>query len=183
MSDEASGRNTLWAPWRIGFILGSKEESVGTPTPDYAFLPGAAHDCFLCQAVADRAPGAAAWRYVPGSTTHTITILNRYPYNNGHLLIAPQRHVADLSDLKDTERLELMQELTRWKERLDEVLRPDGFNIGINLGHVAGAGLPGHLHIHIVPRWNGDTNFMAAIGGIRVIPQSLDALFEKLVRS
>jgi ATP adenylyltransferase len=107
-------------------------------------------------------------------------MINRYPYNNGHLLVAPRRHVAELSALRDDEQLELIHGVTRLCEVLKRTMKPEGFNIGLNLGRVAGAGLPGHLHWHIVPRWNGDTNFMPALAGVNVIPQSLEALFDLL---
>ena len=171
--------DVLWAPWRLGFVQGTVSEEPG-PEPEYEFLAGADRDCFLCQAVADRAPDAEKWRHVLTSSEHTIVVLNKYPYNNGHLLVAPRRHVGDLTGLTSAERSELMEEVTRMVERLRAALHPQGFNVGINLGSVAGAGLPGHLHIHIVPRWNGDTNFMPAVGGIKVIPQSLDALWDIL---
>jgi ATP adenylyltransferase len=108
-------------------------------------------------------------------------VLNRYPYNNGHLLVAPLAHKADLADLSDDELLDLQKALRVMAAKLTRILKPDGFNIGLNLGRVAGAGLPGHLHWHIVPRWNGDTNFMPVLGDTKVISQSLDALYEMLI--
>ena len=158
----------LWAPWRLAFI--QQEDQ-----------PPCESDCFICQAVAavndsrqDRK------RHVFFRSETSIGILNRYPYNNGHLLLAPKRHLAGLGDLPEAETLDLMRQITRWVERLEQEMQPDGFNIGLNLGHAAGAGLPGHLHWHIVPRWTGDANFMPVIGGAKVIPQSLDALWEIL---
>lgn len=178
-----SREEVIWAPWRMSYIQELSEAGQATQlTPDYDFLPDAVPDCFLCQAVADVAPHAAQWRHRVAMSEQTITVLNKYPYNNGHLLVAPRRHVGNLSALTTEEQLGLMQEVTRMTERLRDVVHPDGFNVGINLGRVAGAGLPGHLHIHIVPRWNGDINFMPAIGGIKVIPQSLDALWDALTR-
>ena len=178
-----SQEEVIWAPWRMSYIQELSESGSATPpTPDYHFLPNADLECFLCQAVADVAPHAAQWRHRVAMNEQTITVLNKYPYNNGHLLVAPRRHVGSLSELTSEEQLALMQEVTRMTECLRDVVHPDGFNVGINLGCVAGAGLPGHLHIHIVPRWNGDTNFMPAIGGIKVIPQSLDALWNALTR-
>ncbi len=108
-------------------------------------------------------------------------VLNRFPYNNGHLLVAPREHKGALADLDSSETLEMQQTLTRLVAVLDELMHPDGYNIGLNLGRVAGAGLPGHLHWHIVPRWNGDTNFMPVLGDVKVIAQSLDALWELLM--
>ena len=107
-------------------------------------------------------------------------VLNKFPYNPGHLLIVPRRHVGDVVDLTVDENIELQTLLQRAVRALRETSEPHGFNVGLNLGKVAGAGLPGHLHWHIVPRWNGDTNFMPALAGIKVIPQSLDALWELL---
>ena len=111
---------------------------------------------------------------------HCLTVLNRYPYNNGHLLVAPQQHQGQPDELSDEETLELQQTIHRMIGLMRQLLGADGFNIGLNLGRAAGAGLPGHLHWHIVPRWNGDTNFMPVMAGVDVISQSLDALWEAL---
>lgn len=165
----------LWAPWRLGYVQGDKQEPVVSRPLN--LLPGADADCFLCQSVADNADRQ---RYVIHRGSQTFTILNRYPYNNGHLLIAPRRHCGTLEGLTAEEHLELSQCMARMVEVLKKVLNPGGFNIGLNLGAVAGAGLPGHLHWHVVPRWNGDCNFMPAVAGVKVIPQSLDALWEAL---
>jgi ATP adenylyltransferase len=108
-------------------------------------------------------------------------VLNRYPYNNGHLLIAPLAHKARLTDLMEAEVLDLQHLIRDTIGDLDRLLKPEGFNIGLNLGKVAGAGLPGHLHWHVVPRWGGDTNFMPVIADTRVIVQSLDSLWDLLV--
>lgn len=107
-------------------------------------------------------------------------VLNRYPYNPGHLLVIPFREVAALADLDEAERAEFMTMLIRGQELLQKALRPDGFNIGLNLGSRAGAGIPQHLHAHIVPRWEGDTNFMPVIGKTRVLPEALEATWAKL---
>ena len=107
-------------------------------------------------------------------------MLNRYPYNNGHLLVAPNRHEARLDGLLADEHLELQQLIARLITILEHTMKAEGFNVGLNLGRVAGAGLPGHVHWHIVPRWNGDTNFMSVLGGVDVISQSLDSLWELL---
>ncbi len=109
-----------------------------------------------------------------------MVLLNRYPYNNGHLMVAPLRHVAQLTEMSPAENLECMESIARFTQLLSELLRAEGFNIGLNLNRVAGAGCPGHLHWHIVPRWSGDSNFMSVLAGTRVIPQSLDALWELL---
>lgn len=110
----------------------------------------------------------------------SFLVLNRYPYNAGHLLVIPYREVPDLSDLNTEERTDLMDTLILGKEILTKAVHPDGFNIGFNLGKAAGAGLPSHLHGHIVPRWNGDTNFMPVLGETRVLPASLDAMWRRL---
>lgn len=112
---------------------------------------------------------------------HTLVVLNRYPYANGHLLVSPRRHVGQLHELTDEEHLEAMQTLARFTKLLTKLISASGFNVGLNLGEVAGAGVPGHLHWHLVPRWPGDNNFMPTLAGTRVIPQSLDAIWEAIV--
>jgi ATP adenylyltransferase len=107
-------------------------------------------------------------------------VLNRFPYNNGHLLVAPRAHVGRLDELHADALLDGQQTLQRLVRVLDGLLRPDGYNIGLNLGRAAGAGLPGHLHWHLVPRWNGDTNFMTVVSDVRVLVQSLEALYDLL---
>ena len=161
----------------MGYILGEKDAPEDRPTHDLP--PGAEPTCFLCQC------GAASddrQRAVVGRCQHSVTVLNRYPYNNGHLLVAPRRHVGRLEELSPAEQLALAQTISRMVLLLEKVLQPHGFNVGLNLGRTAGAGLPDHLHWHIVPRWTGDTNFMPVVAGIRVIPQSLDALWEALTQ-
>lgn len=142
--------------------------------------PDADPGCFLCQAVFDKEHDRQ--RHVLCRTGRTISVLNKFPYNNGHLLVAPLRHVGESGVLADEEKLELIREIDRWVDILRDEMNPDGFNIGLNLGRAAGAGLPGHLHWHIVPRWNGDTNYMTSIGSTKVIPQALDALWEILTK-
>lgn len=154
----------LWTPWRMEYI----ESLAGRDGPG----------CFICDYFKDASNDAAnrvLWR-----TGDSIVVMNRFPYTNGHLLIAPARHLAELEDLSDGE-FRRIWSLTRDAKRLlTNVLEPHGFNVGLNFGRCAGAGLPDHLHVHIVPRWNGDTNFMAVVGDVRVIPQSLDRLYERL---
>jgi ATP adenylyltransferase len=135
--------------------------------------------CFLCRYVQqDR----DAENFVVARGRTTVVVLNRFPYNNGHLLVAPVAHKANLDELDDGELLECMHDVRRMTQALRRIMNPDGFNIGLNLGQVAGAGLPGHLHWHIVPRWSGDTNFMSVVGAINVIPQSLEALHDLLTQ-
>ena len=107
-------------------------------------------------------------------------ILNRYPYNAGHLLVLPFREVVELEELNEEEQVEFLSLIIRGKKILEKALNPAGFNIGMNLGAAAGAGIPGHLHAHIVPRWNGDTNFMPVLGQTRVLPTSLEAMWFRL---
>jgi ATP adenylyltransferase len=108
--------------------------------------------------------------------------MNLFPYNNGHLLIAPRAHKAELEELTDAERADLMRQTTECVGLLKRAVSAQGFNIGINLGKCAGAGLPGHLHQHVVPRWAGDTNFMGVVGEVRVVPQAMSQLYEELMR-
>lgn len=171
----------LWAPWRLDYVAGSGAETDPPPEP-LEWLTGAEQSCFLCRAAAKYEASAAADRrlMVVARGKSTLVVLNRYPYNNGHLLVAPQRHVGQLHEMKQEEHLECISLLAKLTCLYRERINAEGFNIGLNLGRAAGAGLPGHLHWHLVPRWAGDTNFMPALAGTRVIPQSLDALWEML---
>ena len=159
----------LWAPWRIRYVQGLDKE------------PSAAEKmtgCFICHNIEhpqDDDENLVLWR-----TDKSIVILNCYPYNNGHLLIAPLKHIPDLKDTNDQEMLEMMKLIEESQKALSLAIKPHGFNVGMNFGRCAGAGLPGHLHIHIVPRWDGDTNFMAICSGTDVISQSLIELLELL---
>jgi ATP adenylyltransferase len=151
----------MWAPWRMDYIANSKQEG-----------------CVFCICAAD---GDDRERLILHRTAHSFVILNRYPYTNGHLMVAPFRHTADLDDLTGDEMLDLFSLLRLCRNALQQAAAPQGFNIGINLGKAAGAGVDEHLHIHIVPRWNGDTNFMTVIGDIRVMPENLISTFDKLL--
>jgi ATP adenylyltransferase len=175
---DALKHEQLWAPWRIGYITGD-EQVAPAPRRELTWQPDADHDCFLCRGVAD-SPEADRQNLIVCRTPLSIVMLNRYPYNNGHLLIAPRRHQPRLDSLTGDEHVDLMQLVAHACLILEQQLKAEGFNIGLNLGKVAGAGLPGHLHWHVVPRWNGDTNFMPALAAVRVIPQSLEALVEVL---
>lgn len=168
----------LWAPWRMAYIKSDK--TVAAPDRELAWLPGADRTCFICRGVADTQDRA---NLVVFRGPHTIAILNRYPYNNGHLLVAPRSHRARLDELNGDEQAALMSTISEMTNRLERLIAPEGFNIGLNLGRVAGAGLPGHLHWHIVPRWFGDTSFMPVVASIDVIPQSLDALWQMFASS
>lgn len=155
MSDEV-----IWAPWRIGFVTGKKEEG-----------------CFICRKLNEDKDKE---NYILERTRHCLVIMNIYPYNNGHIMIAPKKHIGNLEDLTEDEANEMMGLLVRWVRILKRAYNPAGFNGGINLGKAAGAGLEDHLHFHLVPRWNGDTNFMPVIGEIKIMPESLDAGYDNL---
>jgi ATP adenylyltransferase len=155
-------RKNLWAPWRIKYIQ--------------ALDKGA--DCFICHDLKnpqDDDKNLVLWR-----SDRSIVLLNRFPYNNGHLLIAPSRHIPDLDCAGDDELLELTKLIRQSQKALSLAIKPQGFNVGMNFGRCAGAGLPEHFHIHIVPRWDGDTNFMSVCSGTDVISQSLTELLDQL---
>ena len=152
----------LWAPWRMEYI-----ESLADPE--------ASGECFLCDYW--KSPDCDAANGVVHRAKHMFVVMNRFPYTNGHLLIAPTDHKADLTDLTDAELLEMNQLVRDARMVLGVAVGAHGFNVGINLGRCAGAGLPGHLHTHVVPRWNGDTNFMAVLGDVRVIPQAMERAY------
>lgn len=149
----------LWAPWRIEFILGEKPES-----------------CIFCDpSVAEDKDGLVLYR----GTLSTV-LLNKYPYNNGHLILAPKTHKAKLEELSPEESKDLSRLITHSVTALKKEMKPEGFNIGINLGESAGAGIVDHLHWHIVPRWNGDVNFMPMVSEVKVIPEHLSKLATRL---
>ena len=149
----------LWAPWRM--------EYVGDQGPK--------PDCIFCELPDSPDPRAAL---VLATNEHFVVMLNRFPYNNGHLMVAPRQHTANLMELSEETYAALMLGLRHACSVVREVLSPDGMNVGINLGAVAGAGIADHLHWHIVPRWNGDTNFMPVLGETRVMPQHLEASYD-----
>jgi ATP adenylyltransferase len=152
----------LWAPWRMAFIASQ------TPQPQ---------ECIFCtQPAAHR----DAEYHILYRGERCFIMLNRYPYNNGHLMIAPYQHVGTIEELDAATLAELMAQAQLALRTLRRVMNPDGFNMGINEGKVAGAGFADHTHFHIVPRWNGDTNFMPVIADIKVIPEHLDIVYQKL---
>ncbi len=150
----------LWAPWRMEYILKSKGKG-----------------CFLCDIIRESKDRK---NLVLCRGKLCVLVINRYPYNNGHLMVAPYRHVDSLQTMNDAERSELLALTVKACAALKKTGHPDGFNIGINQGAAAGAGLKDHLHLHIVPRWEGDTNFMPVTAGVKVIPQPLDVLWRQL---
>jgi ATP adenylyltransferase len=149
----------LWAPWRMEYLNGTKP----------------ADGCIFCREGSDREL-LILWR-----SPLVRIMLNRYPYANGHLMVLPQRHTSDLGALTDQEMLALFRGVALGREVLARASAPDGFNVGINLGKAAGAGVEEHLHVHVVPRWNGDSNFMSVVADLRVIPESLLATYDRLL--
>lgn len=166
MTDSGCGpgldRSNLWAPWRIKYIQGLGQGS----------------ECFLCDDAAN--PQKDEENLVLWRTENCLVVFNRFPYNNGHMLISPKRHIADFTEATKEELLEFNLLVRDIQQALQLVLKPHGFNVGLNFGRCAGAGLPGHLHVHVVPRWNGDTNFMAVCSDTDVISQSLEELYAML---
>jgi len=150
----------LWSPWRSKYIQNFKDEEKGK-------IP----DCFICEAINSKDNDEEF--LIAARRKNSIVIMNRFPYNSGHLLIAANRHVGELSDLTDTELVEMMKMVTESTQILKKLYIPHGFNVGINIGRVAGAGVPGHLHIHVVPRWNGDSNFMPVLSETKVVSEDI----------
>ncbi|MBN2445709.1 MAG: HIT domain-containing protein [Phycisphaerae bacterium] len=149
-------QKNIWAPWRMEYI---------------DTLDGGEGGCFLCDY--REHPERNAEQYVLWRGVRTLVLLNRFPYTSGHVLVAPLRHVGALEELADDELLELICMVRDAKRVLERAVNAQGFNIGFNLGRCAGAGLPDHMHCHIVPRWSGDVNYMAVLGDVKVIPQAL----------
>ena len=156
--------NRLWAPWRIEYIeTVSKHEG-----------------CIFCDKSAEKDDRK---NLIVCRGTHVFVMMNRYPYNNGHLMVVTCRHIGDLCDLNSEEKIELFDMLQCMKKILSAVLNPQGFNIGLNLGRIAGAGIEDHIHFHVVPRWQGDTNFMPVSGHTKVISEALEQTWEKLAKA
>ena len=156
------GMEQLWAGWRSDYI-----KEAGEPDPE---------GCLFCR-LPDQPDSESL---IVARSQVVFTALNRYPYTTGHLMIAPLRHVAEPGDLHEAERSELWEALAAAQRTIQTAMSPAGFNLGANLGKVAGAGVPGHFHLHVVPRWEGDANFMTAIGATRVIPEDLADTWENL---
>lgn len=161
----AEMNQNLWAPWRLEYVSSISEQDKNG-------------GCFLCRY--GRESDCDAANLVVWRSNLSLTCFNRFPYSNGHLLAAPLAHVANLHELAEDALTDLMRQIRDAQRLLAEVTSAQGFNVGMNFGRCAGAGLPGHLHAHIVPRWEGDTNFMAVCGDVRVIPQSIEGLREKM---
>jgi ATP adenylyltransferase len=153
----------LWAPWRSQFIYGQKP-----------------HRCIFCRAVTSKKD---AKHYVFRRSRHAFAILNIYPYNNGHVMVAPRKHIASLQSCSDAALLDIWRMVHQVQAQVERALQPRGFNIGLNVGRVGGAGIPGHAHVHIVPRWPGDTNFMPVLSDTKIISDSLDEVYARLTTS
>jgi ATP adenylyltransferase len=160
--------NPLYAPWRIDYIRSIDK--------------GDANACFICDAVRAQTPEQKKSLLVLWSSQHSIVLINRYPYTNGHLLVAPKAHKAELEELTPEELNDLNVQTLAVIRLLKDAMSPQGFNIGMNLGRCAGAGVPGHVHQHVVPRWAGDTNFMSVVADIRVVPQAMSQLYDELMK-
>jgi len=158
---EGAALERLWSPWRMAYIRRADKPE----------------GCLFCRVARTRAD---ARDLVVARNGHAVLLLNRFPYNPAHLMVAVRRHAARFTDLTDVERADLL-DLTALAERtLEAEYRPHGVNYGLNVGRVAGAGFPGHLHLHLVPRWDGDTNFMPTVAGTKVLPESLVATWRRL---
>jgi ATP adenylyltransferase len=151
----------LWSPWRMKYIEANKKEE----------------GCVFCnaQTKADNANNLIAFR-----GKHSFVILNLYPYTSGHLMVVPFSHIATLEELDSITRAEMMELTSQCMSVLRKTYKPQAFNMGANIGEAAGAGVPGHVHIHIVPRWGGDTNFMSTLGEIRVLPESIEDTYQRI---
>ncbi|MCK4893859.1 MAG: HIT domain-containing protein [Calditrichia bacterium] len=156
----------LWAPWRMEYISKEKE--------------GNSEPCIFCHCIKQKTDRKNLILY---RGQEAFIIMNRYPYNNGHVMVVPYRHTGAITDLQSHENDELFQIIRLTIYALDEVMKPHGYNIGMNLGRVAGAGIEDHLHYHVVPRWNGDTNFMPVLTDTKVISEALDKSYHKLAKS
>lgn len=152
----------IWAPWRMEYVKNAN-----------------AKGCFLCAALKEKKDGK---NFIIARGKHAFVIMNRYPYNTGHLLIAPNKHKANLEDLTREEVLEIFELFKKMKCQISKCLKPEGFNVGVNMGRIAGAGLRSHIHLHIVPRWAGDTNFMPILGKTKVISECLHKLHKELCK-
>lgn len=149
----------LWAPWRIRYIE----------------TPKKSESCIFCSALDDPEK-----RYVIAKNDHAMVMMNTYPYNPGHLMVAPIRHIGDFKKLTSDEYIAIGELIKKSIEVLEKTMKPEGFNIGINLGLVAGAGVKDHIHVHVVPRWCGDTNFMPVTADVKVLGESLEETYKKL---
>jgi ATP adenylyltransferase len=161
-----SGLDRIWAAWRSEYVASAAGDDAGDDVDG----------CVLCRVIEDGS--SVVWR-----DEVAAVILNAYPYTSGHVMVLPVRHVGDLEELTSEEAAEVWAALADAVRAIKEAYTPDGLNIGANLGRVAGAGVPGHFHLHALPRWNGDTNFMTTVAEARVLPEALPATLEKLQKA
>jgi ATP adenylyltransferase len=175
----------LWAGWRANYVATvttPESEGAGSApgdSPAPLDEPGAKpEDCVFCRIIAS--PASEAERFVVHTGPTTVALLNAYPYASGHLLVMPRRHVSELAELEPHESAELWTMTTDATAALERAYSPDGMNLGANLGRAAGAGIPRHLHLHVLPRWIGDTNFMTTVASVRVMPEPLADSWDKL---
>ena len=152
----------LWSPWRMKYIMNHSHTD----------------QCIFCKALELKESNQ---NLIVNRGKYAFVLLNRYPYTSGHLMVAPYAHQPSLEELDEETRSELINLVTHAEKVLKKVYKPEGFNIGANIGSVAGAGVEGHVHFHIVPRWKGDTNFMSVVGETRVLPESLEDTLERII--
>jgi ATP adenylyltransferase len=174
----STGMARLGAPWRGEYITEATDAERRPDAPD----PHTVSGCVFCRILAEVAAGqvTAAQRHIVHTGERALVILNAYPYTSGHLMVMPTRHVGALDELDDDEYREVWSLLREATAAIGRAYAPEGLNVGLNLGRAAGAGVPGHLHVHAVPRWNGDTNFMTSIAETRVVPESLDRTLTRI---
>ena len=151
----------LWSPWRMSYIQSPKTKD----------------QCVFCKALADEED---AKNFIVFRAKYSFVILNRYPYTSGHIMVIPFKHVPSLNDLDPETRAEMIELVNKGMELIKKIYQPEGFNLGANIGEAAGAGIEEHVHLHIVPRWKGDTNFMTSLGNTRVIPESLEDTYHQI---
>ncbi|MCS7138427.1 MAG: HIT domain-containing protein [Candidatus Caldarchaeum sp.] len=155
----------LWAPWRMAYIKEAKKEEAG---------------CIFCAAANEQSDKKT---YIVYRGKASFIIMNLYPYNNGHVMVTPHRHVGSVEELNEEEMFEIMKLIKLAVKAITKAMKPEGFNIGANIGRSAGAGIEDHIHFHIVPRWRGDTNFMTIVSDTRVLPETIEQTYRKLVDS
>ncbi len=156
--------NKLWAPWRKKYVTSKNKEK----------------GCLFCNKFRSKKDKS---NYLLFRSAYSFSMLNLYPYQNGHVMIAPIRHLRDLDQLNESEVTDLMQHLIHVKRVIAKTMHPSGFNVGINLGRSAGAGVLGHVHVHIVPRWDGDVNFMPVMSDTKIISESLDSVYSQIIHA
>lgn len=167
LNERAGGMNILWAPWREAYVVrssGNKKKK----------------NCVFCAIIKEKKDRK---NYIFLRSSTCFAVLNIYPFNGGHSLVIPNRHISDLTEMTQEERTDFLDTLVRVKDILQKAFSPQAFNVGLNLGHLAGAGIPEHLHMHVVPRWSGDMNFMPVLFDVKVMPVSLRKVYEAVVNA